>query len=201
MITAKRSLWLLAAALLLVLAVACGSDDPPADGDRSGIPTLETLPPQPTPTPLTEINCPVDIPAVSLHSADVDQQAVVIVSEWTGEDCSFFGGGFTYIPAEAVQVAAGEPVTLILGEEPLSLSALVWTPDLSSAELISSGELAVPMRSANVGLRSAIVPLALSVQSEQPLPIAQLDPGDYIIEITGIWPLGRATLALRVAIS
>ena len=201
MITAKRSLWLLAPALLLVLAVACGSDDSPASGDGSDIPAFETLPPPVTPTPLSEVICPVDIPSVSLRSADADQLAVVIAAEWTGPDCSFFGGGYTYIPAQPIRVPASESVTLILDEQPLSLSAFAWMPDLSDAQLISGGQLAVPMQSLNTGKRSQITPLDLIVASEQLLPISQLDPGDYIIELTGTWSGGLATLALRVALS
>lgn len=183
-----------------MLAVACGSEDPPANDSGSDIPVFGTLPPTVTVTPLPEVICDVDIPTVSLRSDDVDQQAVVIGSEWVGEDCSFFGRGFTYIPADSVQVAAGETVSLILAEEPLTLSASAWMPDLSDAQLISSGQLAVEMHGVNIGRRSVSIPLNLAIASEQPLPIAHLDPGEYIIELTATWPGGLATLALRVTL-
>ncbi len=201
MVTPKGLLWPVALTLVVALAVSCGGDDSPTNGDGSDIPSFETLPPPVAPTPLSEVVCPVDIPSVSLRSADADQLAVVISAEWTGEDCSFFGGGYTYIPAQPVEVAASESVTLILREEPLSLTAFAWMPDLSGAELISSGQLAVPMQPSNVGRRSVTIPLSLAVASEQPLPISPFDPGDYIIELTGTWSGGLATLALRVAVS
>jgi hypothetical protein len=122
-------------------------------------------------------------------------------TEWVGEDCSFIGKEFFYVPGEALQVTASHPPTLVLSEEPVALTASAWIPDLSAATPIESGELAVPMASANQGRRSIASQLSLDATSEQALRLVELEPGEYIIEIVGTWPDGLATLSLRIVVT
>ncbi|MCH8814635.1 MAG: hypothetical protein IH957_05970 [Chloroflexi bacterium] len=185
----------------VALVIACGSDDStPIDAPSGGLP-FETLTPPPSPTPLAEIDCPVALPSVSLHSESSVQTAVVLGTEWVGEDCSFIGQEFFYVPGEALQVTTGMPPTLVLSEEPVSLSATAWIPDLSAATHIESGELAVPMTSGNQGRRSIASLLQIDATSEQTLLIADLEPGEYVIQLISTWTGGLATLSLRIVIT
>lgn len=195
----RRWFWLLLA-LPVALVVACGGDDSTPADLPSGGSLFETLSPPPSPTPLAEIDCPVPIPSVSLSSGSSVQTAVVLGAEWVGEDCSFIGREFFYVPGAALPVSTSQPPTLVLSEEPVGLSATAWVPDLSAATRIESGELAIPMASGNQGRRGIASLLAVDVTSEQELPLAGLEPAEYVIELVGTWPDGLATLSLRIVI-
>lgn len=200
MIVSRRWYWALLG-IPVALALACGSDESTPIAVPSGGSPFETLSPPPSPTPLSEIECPAPIPSVSLQADGSVQTAVPLSAEWVGKDCSSITREFFYVPGEALFVTASHPPTLVLAQEPVALKASAWIPDLSGANRIEGGELAIPMASANQGRRSIASQLSLDATSEQALLLSELEPGEYIIEIVGTWPDGLATVSLRIVVT
>ena len=187
-----------------VLVTACGDDDESGGGDAATQtpPQFTRAPTPPPPTPLDRIECDVPVPDIALEAGGETQAGLPIQMEWAGPDCTYGGAGhdFDYFPDEPLTVRSGEEPRLTISETPSTLDARWWRPYLENATQIASGETAVPMSVTNQGRRSVAEPLDAAASADQLLPLGDLEPGEYGIELFGSWPDGVSVYSFIIVV-
>jgi hypothetical protein len=148
------------------------------------------------------VQCPEDIPGLTLELNGETQPAVPLAGEWAGPDCMVGGSGYPYyyLPADALAAAAGDEPTLRIAEQPDKVFVSAWHPDLTDAVTVGSGETAIPMPP-NQPARNSSFSLDVAVTQEQSLSLARLTPGEWAIEATVWWPDGTITFAFLVLVT